>query len=155
MGVPVSVLEQLRAHLVTNALVRLPGTVGAAPVCRLPGDPSYGTPEPDAGQDVVVDLDAGARVPWRQPFGDRYIEQRIVDVTVRSTFPWPGELLQRQIANLVIEQRGVFFGDLRVEWCRLFRGDQLTGSDSRLFERMQSFTIAARVKSLAGDPYVP
>lgn len=154
MGTPLSMLEQLRAHLVANTLVRLPDTAGAAPVCVLPGAPDDGTPLPPDGEQVLVELEAGPRVPGR-PFSDKWIEHRIVHVIVRSRSPWPGELLQREIAALIVERRGEYFADLRVEWCRLYRGDQVTGTSSGCLERTQSFSIAARVKSLAGNPYAP
>lgn len=155
------IAEELRARLVAAALVRLPGTIGTAPVCKVPERYREGTTEPSP-DDVVVELVPGARVPGRHRFRDYYIEERLVDVKVRARFPADGELLQRKIANLLLSAdrdvanaATIFFGALRIESVRLFRGDQPTGQAGGYQERTQTFSIAARIKSLAGEPYAP
>lgn len=145
-------LTELREHLVANGLVRRAGEAGAAPECYR--HQLAGTPEPTAPDVTVIELIAGPTVPGK-PDADRYLEERVVNVKVRSTDSETAELLQRQIRNLIAERRSVFFGALRVEWCRVWRGDQPTGTDRKYFERTQAFRIAARVKSLAGQPYAP
>jgi hypothetical protein len=147
-----SLLTELREHLVEHELVRRAGEAGAAPECYR--HQLHGTPEPAAPDTTVVELISGPVIPGK-PDEDRFLEQRIVRIKVRSTDSLAAELLQRRIRNLIAEKRGVFFGQLRIEWCCLFTGDQPTGTDRKYFERTQAFRIAARVKSLAGEPYAP
>ena len=147
-----SLLTELREHLVDAGLVRRAGDAGSAPECYR--QQLHGTPEPSTPDTTVVELVAGPNIPGRHD-ADRFLEERVVNVKVRSTDALEAEVLQRAIRNLIAEKRSVFFGELRIEWCRVWRGDQPTGSNAKYFERTQAFRIAARVKSLAGQPYTP
>lgn len=151
-----SLAEELRAHLVTNGLVQLPGDAGDLPVCRLPAAAADdGQLEPATKDKITVDLEVGPRIPSRGAFFDSYVERRLVDVVVRARRPWDAELLQRQVGRLLAEVRHEYFNDLLVEVCRIFTGDQETGSTARFIERTQTFLVDARVKSLAGEPLTP
>lgn len=146
-------IEELRAYLVAQGVVRLAeGAGGALPPCWL--DPEDGAPEPDAADDATVTLTGPLTIPQEWQTGTM-LEERIVDVVVRARSSARAELIQRQIKGQLEEKVNVFLGALRIEHCKLWRGDQKLASDETTYTRMQSFRIAARVKSLAGLPYAP
>lgn len=145
-------IEQVQAYLVAQGVVRLPNTSGPVPMCWL--DPRDGAPEPKAPEAVTVTLIPSLTIPgsWLEGV---VLEEKIVDIMVRSKFSAPGELVQRQIRGQLEERKNIFFGTLRVEWSKQWRGIQRVTSDETSYTTVQSFRIACRVKSLAGLPYAP
>lgn len=146
-------IEELRAQLITDGTVQ---AQTAAPSTTLPSVwlwPRDGAPEPRAGENITVTLRPGAEVPgdWHEGF----LEERIVEVIVRSRTAAPGELVQRTVRGLLHDKREYFLNNLRVEWSHLWRGTQPVTSDETSYTTIQSFHVACRVKSLAGLPYAP
>lgn len=146
------VAEEVQAHLIAQGVVRDPAAAGGLPPCWI--DPDEGAPEPPEGVQSTVTLFTAGQVvrPWLE--GDK-LQEIVLDVVVRSRHPRDGHLLQRQIYAALEEKKNVAFGALRIEWSKLFRGVQKLGSDHESQRTLQSFRIAARLKSLAGLPYAP
>jgi hypothetical protein len=149
-------IREVRAYLIAQGVVQAAETASTGdyspPRCWL--DPRDGAPEPKvaSGEDAVVTITSTLTIPGEWLEG-RYLEQRIVEITTRAGSSERAELVQRQIRNVLEEQVNTFFGDLRIESSKLWRGDQKISSDATSYTRSQSFVIAARVKSLAGLPY--
>lgn len=144
-------IEELRAQLITSGVVQ---AQTAAPSLTVPSvwlEPRDGVPEPRTGENVTVTLREGTEIPgeWLEGF----LEERVVDVIVRSRQSAPGKLVQRSVRGLLHDRREFFLGGLRVEWSHVWRGTQLLGSDETAYTTLQAFRVACRVKSLAGLPY--
>ncbi len=146
-------IEQLRAYLVAQGIVRAWKAIGTLPQCIL--DPRDGAPEP-AGQayaDATVTLQQTGHVV--RPSDEEFLEEPVVDVTVRAYRSQDAELLQRRIRNALNGEELLTAGTLLIEWARVWRGDQPLWSDATSYTRRQSFRFGMRVKALAGLPYAP
>lgn len=146
-------IEEIRDQLVTDGVGQLPQAAPSTVVPSIWLHPRDGAPEPRAGEDATLTLIATGQVPNREHEG--FLEERVVDVVVRSRKSKPGELLQRVVRSKLHDRREFFLSDLRVEWSMLWRGTQPLASDETSYTTVQSFRIAARTKSLAGLPYAP
>ena len=147
-------IEELRDYLITQGVVRAyTKTSGSVPQCILA--PRDGTPEP-AGQaygDAVVALEQTNHVA--RPAMEEFLEEPIVDVTVRSYRAPDAELVQRRIRHAINGENLLVLDDLVVEWVRVWLGDRPLGADAVSYWRRQSFRIGVRVKALQGMPYAP
>lgn len=159
-------IEELGDYLVAQGVARAGnGPVGALPPVWLA--PIDGVPQPDGDDTAAVTLSPNTVIPgeWLEGF----LEERAIDVYVRADDSRIGELLQRQVRRLLDERKEIFVGALRLEWSKHFSGPHpirlAAGSSdvagdssapaSRTYDTVQTFRMAARVKSLAGQPYAP
>lgn len=146
------VVEQLRAYLVAQGIVRNAESAGAAPPCWL--NPRDGAKEPVSPDLSAVTLVQTLAVPQdvlHQPF----LQEPIVDVLIRATTSPRAELLQRAIRGVLADKRLLTMGDLLVERSLVWREDQHLQADDRTYTRVQSFRFLCRVKALQGLPYAP
>lgn len=146
------VAEEVQTYLIAQGIVRDPPVPGPLPPCWI--DPDEGAPEPAEDVEATVTLFSIGEIPQEWLEGT-FLQERVLDVVVRARHPRDGELLQRDIRVALEEKKNVMFGQLRIEWSKLFRGVQYLDSDHESHRTLQSFRIAARMKSLAGLPYVP
>lgn len=144
------VIEQMRAHLIAQGLVRAWETDGAAPPCIL--DPRDGAPEPVDPDLSTVTLVQTLHVPV-EIMEQRYLAEPVVDVIVRSRTSPRAVLLQRSIRGVLADRRLFEMGDLLVERSLVWREDQQLDADERCYTRVQSFRLLCRIKALAGLPY--
>lgn len=155
------VTEELQDFLVAQGVVQRPPGDASLPVIWL--DKRDGAPEPrpftstgsvDAdGVKVTVTLRRSGTAAL--PVLTAWLEAPVVDVIVRAWKSPQGELVQRQIRNLLHEKKMLQIGDLQTEWIAVWRGAQPVAADETSYTTVQSFVIEARVKALAGLPYVP
>lgn len=153
------VTEELRAYLLAQGVVQ---AQDAAPSTVLPSvwlDPRDGAPLPRTGEDITVTLrDTLLAAPGQM---QAWIEVAFIDVIVRARKEPAGKLVQRQIRNLMhpVSAHGGRYqwtmGSLLVAYSTVWRGDQKLPvvGDAVTFDRVQSFQIACRRQSLAGQPY--
>jgi hypothetical protein len=138
--------EEIRSYLVGLGVVQ---AQDAPPSVLHPSiwlNPRDEAPEPREGEDVAVTVFSEAEIPrdWYEGF----LQERIFDFVVRSRKKVEGELVQRAIRAAFEEKKGVMFGQLRIEWSKLFRGEQPVTSDETSYTSIQSFRIAYRIVSL-------
>lgn len=113
-------------------------------------DPRDGAPDPTptvAQTITLVRTGQAVSAPY-----EGFLEVAIVDVIVRAAKSPDGELTQRRVRALLDDHRGFYVGALRVESSYLWRGIQKLGSDSVSYWTSQSFRVACRLNSLAGNP---
>lgn len=146
------VIEQMRAYLIAQGLVRAWEAEGAAPPCIL--NPRDGAPEPVAPDLSTVTLVQTLHVPV-DTLEQRYLAEPVVDVIVRSTTSPRAELLQRSIRGVLADKRLFTMGSLLVERSLVWREDQHLAADQRTYMRVQSFRLLCRIKALQGLPYAP
>lgn len=148
-------IEEFRAYLIAQGIVRAYGTAGTLPQCVLA--PRDGAPEPyplgKTYADAVVTLEQTGHVV-RGPM-EEFLEEAIVSVTTRAFRSQDAELIQRRIRNIVNGEELLTMGALLVEWARVWIGDQPLAADSVSHTRRQAFRFGIRVKALAGVPYTP
>lgn len=145
-------IEELRDYLIAEGIVRaFEATTGTAPRCILA--PRDGAPEPTGKTyaDATVTLEQTNHVA--RPAMEEFLEEPIVDVTVRAGKAPDAELIQRRIRQQINGENLLVVGDLVLEWVRVWLGDRPIGSDSLGYWRRQSFRIGVRVKALQGEPY--
>lgn len=148
------VIEELKAYLIAHGVVQdQPGVPGSAlPVVWL--DPRDGAPEPESRTaPPTVTLRRGVDVVL--PALHEWLDSPVVDVIVRAHRAPQGELVQRQIKHLLHEKKLLVVGQLQTEYIEVWRGTQPLAADGTSYTTLQSFRIEARVKALAGIPYVP
>lgn len=156
------VAEQLSDYLIAQGLV---AAVESAPTMALPSvwiNPrDDGAPQPRAGEATTVTLvtvstGRAPNAPWCQ--------LDVVDVVIRATDERAGQLLGRQVADLLapLDQLGGrkqwTMGDLLVERSDVFRPAQpirLSQGTGRTYDTAQAFQFFCRRKALAGTPLVP
>lgn len=145
-------VEQLRAYLVAQGIVRNAETTGPLPPCWM--NPRDGAREPTGSDLAAVTLIQTLAIP--QP-GEvqRFLEEPIVDVVVRATSDPRAQLLHRQIRGVLADRDLFTMGSLLVERCLVWRMDQPTGQNDKTYSRTGSFRFLVRVKALAGLPYAP
>lgn len=138
--------EQLKAYLIAQGVVQ---DQSVNPSSTIPGvwmNPRDEAPEPRAGENVAVTILDGPEIPreWLEGF----LQEKVFDFVVRSRKKVDGVLIQRKIRAAFEEQKGVNFGQLRIEWSKLFRGEQPVTADETSYTSIQSFRIAYRTVSL-------
>lgn len=144
--------DELKAYLVGLGIVQ---DIGAPLSVDLPGiwlNPRDEAPEPRRKSDVdienvTVSIFDGPEIPreWLEGF----LQEKVYDFVVRARTRPEGVLVQRKIRAAFEEKKGVMFGQLRVEWSKLFRGEQPVTSDQKTsYTSIQSFRIAYRTVSL-------
>lgn len=142
-------LEQIRAHLVSQGLVRSTVDTGSgAPPCVL--NPKGGPPQPEGNDTAFVTLQLSGQVPTDHLEG--FLEEPVVEVIVRATNHGVGELLQRAIRVLLNDRHDFMVGSLHVQWCLLWRGIQPVplppGAKATTYDSTQSFRFQIRVAEL-------
>lgn len=145
-------VNEMREYLVAQGVVRRFGEdENGLPQCMR--DPRDGAPEPAdrtyAGATVTLVL--GGAVP--QPVLEEFIEEALVDCTVRAYLSVDAQLIQRRVRAVLDGQLNFDMGALIVERVNMFTGDQALGSDEFAYTRLQVFRVRARVKALAGLQY--
>ena len=83
---------------------------------------------------------------------EEFLEEAVIDVTVRAYRAYDAEILQRRIRNVLSGEENFMLGALLVEWVRVWRGDQPLGADETSYTRRQAFRFGVRVAALAGTP---
>lgn len=153
------VIDELRAYLLAQGIVQ---AQTASPSTTLPSiwlDPRDGARLPRDGEDVTVTLrDTMLAAPDRL---QAWEEVAYIDVITRARKEPAGKLVQRSIRNLLhpISAHGGKYqwtmGSLLVAYSTVWRGDQPLprDGDAITYDRVQSFQIACRRQSLAGQPY--
>ncbi len=114
--------KELRAELITAAIVRAPGTAGSAPACWV--HPAGGTPAPGEGavaaekSDPVVGLLTGVGIAG-PAFEQQWLARETVDIIIRaSAEKIPDAIaLGRKVRRALADKRGFDLGALRVEEC--------------------------------------
>lgn len=148
-------IEEFRAYLIAQGIVRAYGTAGSLPQCVLA--PRDGAPEPlptgKAYADAVVTLEQTGHVV-RGPM-EEFLEEPVVSVTTRAFRSQDAELIQRRIRDSVNGEELLTMGSLLVEWARVWLGDQSLAADQTSHTRRQALRFGVRVKALAGLPYAP
>jgi hypothetical protein len=138
--------EEIKAYLVAQGIVQ---DNAATPSTLKPGvwlNPRDRGPEPRAGEDATVTIYTGPE--HARDWYEGFLQERLFDFVVRARKQPQGELLQRQIRAALEEKKGVMFGQLRVEWSKLDRGEQPLTSDETSYSSIQGFFIAYRIVSL-------
>ena len=145
-------IEELRTYLVDEGIVQLPEDTGDLPICYL--EPRDGAKQPDTTtrQTTLTLTDSNEVVPERQ---EEFLDQMVINFTVRAYKTQDGKLLHRQIKQLLNGAQLVMVGELLCESINMWRGYRLLGSDKDSFTSDTSYIVAARHKSLAGLPYAP
>lgn len=153
------VIDELRSYLITQGIVQ---AQSATPSTTLPSvwlSPRDGAPLPRDGENVTVTLrDTLLAAPDRL---QAWMEVAYIDVITRARKEPSGKLVQRGIRNLLhpISAHGGRFqwtmGSLLVAYSTVWRGEQPLPpvGDAITYDRVQSFQIACRRQSLAGQPY--
>lgn len=153
-------VDELGAFLIAEGIAQGPNAT-PSPVPSVWLQPRQGAPEPRDGEESTITLvDAqlsspGVLEPW--------IEEAFLEVIVRSRSLAAGRLIHRAIRGRLApeDQPGGrklwMMGALLVEYSTLWRGEQPLPSpnNGRTYDRVQSFRLAARTKSLRGEPYAP
>lgn len=148
------VIEEFRDYLIAQTIVRaFPSAIGTVPQCILA--PRDGVPEPKGRlyADAIVALEQTNHVA--RPPMEEWLEEPVVDVTVRAYKSEDAELIQRRIRLSVNGENLLTMDELVVEWARVWLGDRPIGSDAVSYWRRQAFRFGVRVKALQGAPYAP
>lgn len=138
--------EQIKAYLVAQGI----GQDNENPTSlNVPGiwlNPRENAPEPRAGENATLTVYVGPEIPgdWYEGFW----QERLFDFVVRARKEPQGELIQRKIRAAFEEKKAVMFGQLRVEWVKLDRGEQPVSSDETSYTSIQGFRICYRIASL-------
>lgn len=168
-----SVVQELRAYLIAQAVVQTNDHTVAAPSTVVPSVwMQMVAPEPRVGENITVTLRDTLLMPAATL--QAWIIETYVDVIVRSRSEPAGEFLQRQIAGLIHPNDAHggkvqwTMGALTVECSTFWRGDQplppidegaqagsASGDAVRTWDRVQSFRFSCRRKALAGLPLTP
>lgn len=138
-------VEEVRDYLITQGVVKAPGTSGTLPVIAI--DPVDGVPEPVPPADAVVGIRPGLQVPPARWY-EEFLDERIVEFRVRALTSSRAELIQRQIRQQINGKKATSFGRLFVQHTMLHRSQPMPPSGG-LYEYLLSFVIVARVTQYA------
>jgi hypothetical protein len=140
-------IEELRAALIAEGLVRRPPVAGPLPPMFL--HPREGVPAPGAGRaperdaDLVTGLFMTGGTAAR-PYVEWLEEQRTVDVRYRSRQASTAERLARKIEAALSGRRHWLMGQLLVEQALVWRPLGLVVSDDLGYDFVQSFAFDVR-----------
>lgn len=138
--------EEIEAHLISLGIVQAEAAPPSLEIPRCVKNPRDRVPEPKDGENAMVGIYTGPEIPgeWLEGF----LQERLFEFVVRSRKEPQGELIQRQIRAALEEQKGVMFGQLRIEWSKLANGEQPVAADKTSYSSIQGFRIAYRIASL-------
>ena len=137
-------LSELRAHLITEGIVRDPATPGAQPPMWL--QPRDGVPAPGEGPTTTAIGQTAVLGAFRTggiPRGAYASWGRLltVDITFRTTTAPAAVALDEQIRAVLVDRRDWMMGALHVIECLPWREFQPVGSDRQSFDALASYVF--------------
>ncbi len=162
------VIEELQDYLVAQGIGQRPSVAPSLTVPSIWLAPRDGAPDLRSVAGVLAENVTVTLIDtmFRSPNGlEPWLEESFVDVIVRSRHAGAGKLVQRRIRDLIEPgntslggKKNWMMGDLRVEYSRMWRGDQplpqrqaTSESDPHVtYDRVASYMFGCRRKVLAG-----